>query len=84
VKDHGQRSGPQDGLDAKEEAMKVILMLMAVVGLGVLAAILAIVLLILFLSFVGWVVITFRSATRKEQERVGRSPVRRQVEQEQT
>ena len=64
--------------------MKVVLMLMAVVGLGVVVAILAIVLLILFVTLVGWIVITFRSATRKEQERVGRSPVRRRVEQEQT
>jgi hypothetical protein len=59
-------------------------MLVVVVGLGVVVAILVIVLLILFLSFVAWIVMTFRSATRKQQGRVGRSPAKRLVEQEQT
>jgi hypothetical protein len=64
--------------------MKTILLLIAVVGLGWLAAVLAIAGLIFFASLMAWVVITCRSMRDKEQERAERARVKRLVEQEQT
>ena len=56
--------------------MKPVLLLLAVVAFGWFVAILAIVLFIVFVSVVAWIVITFRSATRKQRERIDHSPAR--------
>lgn len=64
--------------------MKTILLLLAVVALGWLAAALAIAGFIFFASLGAWVVITCRSAKGKKQEQPDRSRVKRLVEQEQT
>lgn len=64
--------------------MKSVLILLAVVALGWLAAILAIALFIFSVSLVAGVVITFRSAKGEKQKPADRAPVKRLVEQEQT